>query len=201
MSARFRRDARCGPGRSIPELGSARPLARYTLLWSAAAAVVVLLVLGGLQALDRRDGPRAMPPPPAGVSAAARAAGCSFARIEGPMARAPDRPPVVGAARARPALDGAYAQAPPVGSLVAALARGRVVVQYRDPLGARERALLDDFYHRDPRELILTPDQTRMDGAVAVTAWRRVLACPRIDSGVVDALAAFRDRFRGARRP
>jgi hypothetical protein len=36
-----------------------------------------------------------------------------------------------------------------------------------------------------------------MDGVVAATAWRRVLACPRIDPHVVGALAEFRDRFRG----
>ena len=88
-------------------------------------------------------------------------------------------------------------QPPPVGSLVSALARGRVVIHYRDPLTARERALLEGFYDGDRDGLILTPDQTRMDDVVAATAWRRVLACPRIDPRVADALAEFRDRFRG----
>jgi hypothetical protein len=45
--------------------------------------------------------------------------------------------------------------------------------------------------------VILTPDQTDMDGVVAATAWRRVLACPRIDTRALRALGEFRDRFRG----
>jgi Protein of unknown function (DUF3105) len=180
----------------MPEPGRTAALARYALLWTGAAAVVVLFVIGALRAFDARDGPRIADPLPAGVIAAAREAGCSFTRVEGPAEHAPDRPPVAGEARVRPALDGAYEQPPPVGSLVAALARGRVVVQYRDPLTTRERALLDGFYERDRSGLILTPDRTRMAGDVAATAWRRVLACPRIDPRVVDALAEFRDRFR-----
>src|SRR5918996_343034 len=130
-------------------------------------------------------------------AAAARAAGCSYARVEGPAERLPSSPPVVGDAGVRPALDAAYVQAPPVGSLVAALERGRVVIQYREPVPGRERALLERLYDVDRAAVILTPDQTDMDAVVAATAWRRVLACPRIDTRALRALGEFRDRFRG----
>jgi Protein of unknown function (DUF3105) len=198
MQKRSQSNSHGGAQRSLPDIGRSGPLARYVLLWTAAAAVVVLVVLGVIRALDDAGRPREMEhPASAGVLATARAAGCSYARIEGPAERAPSSPPVVGDVRVGPALDGAYVQAPPVGSLVAALERGRVVIQYREPLPARERALLERLYDIDRAAVILTPDQTGIDGVVAATAWRRVLACPRIDARALRALDAFRDRFRG----
>ena len=40
-----------------------------------------------------------------------------------------------------------------------------------------------------------------MRAPVAATAWRRVLTCPRVDQKTIDAIAEFRDRFRGRGRP
>ena len=198
MQSRFQSNERGGSQRPPPDIGGSGPLARYALIWTAAAAVVVLVMLGVLRALDDAGRPRDLEHAvPAGVVAAARAAGCSYARVEGPAERLPSSPPVVGDAGVRPALDAAYVQAPPVGSLVAALERGRVVIQYREPVPGRERALLERLYDVDRAAVILTPDQTDMDGVVAATAWRRVLACPRIDTRALRALGEFRDRFRG----
>jgi hypothetical protein len=198
VHSRFQSDAQQRARRSVPGVRRTGPLARYALLWTGAAALVVLVALGAIRAFDRRGDSRGVVhAPPASVLAAARAAGCSFVRIDGPADRAPDSPPVVGEVRVRSALDGAYAQAPPVSSLVAALAHGRVVIQYRRPLTAHERALLDRLYDADRKAVILTPDRTGMDSAVSATAWRRELACPRIDTRVLEALGEFRDRFRG----
>jgi hypothetical protein len=198
MQPRFQSNTRGGSRWSLPDIGRPGPLARYALLWTAAAAAVVLVMLGLIRAPDDARRPRDdRHPASAGVLAAARAASCSYARIEGPAKRARSSPPVVGHSRVGPAFDGAYVQAPPVGSLVAALARGRVVIQYREPVAGRERALLERLYDVDRAAVILTPDQTGMDGVVAATAWRRLLACPRIDTRVLRALGEFRDRFRG----
>jgi Protein of unknown function (DUF3105) len=198
MQPRFQSNSGGGCRRSLPDMGRPGPLARYALVWTAAAAVVVLVTLGAIRAFDDEGRSREVQHrAPAGVLPAARAAGCSYSRIEGPAESAPRSPPVAGHTRVEPALDGAYVQAPPVGSLVAALARGRVVIQYREPVAGRERALLERLYDVDRGAMILTPDQTDMDGVVAATAWRRLLACPRIDSSALRALAEFRDRFRG----
>ena len=132
--------------------------------------------------------------------ASARAAGCSFQHVDGAAAR-DGRPPAGGRVHGRPAPDGAYTEAPALGTLVAALAGGSVVIQYRPGLPPRERALLEGLYGRDRRALILTPDGSGMRAPVAATAWRRVLTCPRVDQRTIDAIAEFRDRFRGRGPP
>jgi hypothetical protein len=108
---------------------------------------------------------------------------------------------VAGRVHGRPAADGAYAEPPPRTTLVAALAAGSVVIQYRPGLSRHARTLVEGLYGRDRRALILTPDGSGMRAPVAATAWRRVLSCPHVDQRTIDALAEFRDRFRGRGRP
>jgi hypothetical protein len=176
---------------------SAGPLLRYAVGWLLAAGAAVLVAVLAIRALDRGDPPRSAPMP-AGVLASARAAGCSFTRLDGPAARSPDTPTVVGRVRSSPAPDAAYAQAPRAGELLAALARGRIVIQYRPTVATEHRVLLERLYDRDRSAIILTPDTSGMEAVVTATAWRRTLACRRIDRRVLEAIAEFRDRFRGS---
>jgi hypothetical protein len=178
------------------------PLARYAMLWIAgavAAALAALWALGGLSSGAGRPPPQHHRPVD-GVLASARAAGCSFQHVDGAAAR-DWRPPAGGRAHAGPAPDGAYAEAPARTTLVAALAAGTVVIQFRPGLPRRERAILERLYGRDRRALILTPDGSGMRAPVAATAWQRVLTCPRVEQKTIDAVAEFRDRFRGRGRP
>jgi hypothetical protein len=187
---------RGAPGDHLHAVRGTAPIARYAMLWIGGALGAVLL---GLWLVHGLDGGSARAPahrPVDGVLASARAAGCSFARIQGPLEPS-RRPPVGGDVRVRAAPDGAYAEPPPRGSLIAALAAGTVVIQYRPALAARQRTLLERLYAHDKGALILTPDATGMRPEVAVTAWRRVLTCPRVSQGTLDAIAQFRDRFRG----
>jgi hypothetical protein len=180
-----------------PSTGESRALLRYALLWAGASLLVVVVALGWFRAPDDRrigeHGQRA----PGGVLAAADAAECSFRHVDD----ARGRPPAVGDPRARPAPDGAYEQPPAVGALRGALARGRVVIQYRPALIAGGRGPLERLYNGDRRALILTPDRTGMRAVVAATASRRVLECPHVNRQVLAAIGEFRDRFRGRPPP
>jgi hypothetical protein len=70
MQKRSQSNSHGGVQRSLPDIGRSGPLARYVLLWTAAAAVVVLVVLGVIRALDDAGRPREMEhPASAGVLA------------------------------------------------------------------------------------------------------------------------------------
>jgi hypothetical protein len=173
------------------------PLALYAILWIGGTVGAVLLVLWVTNEL----GSGAVPRPPVhrpvdGVLASARVAGCSFSHVDGPLEGA-RRPPVGGDVRVHAASDGSYTEAPTRSSLIAALASGSVVIQYEPGLAGPARTLLEQLYARDKAALILTPDASGMQVPVAVTAWRRVLTCPRVSRTTLDAIGEFRDRFRG----
>jgi len=124
---------------------------------------------------------------------AARAAGC---RLE----RARDRPlnpPVQGAA-ASPAEPGVYDAQPDVEMLVATLRRGRVVIQYRPGLARSRVRELERLQAAVPEGTLVVPNATRMPYEVAITAWRRLLGCPRFTDEAIDALRLFRGRFLGS---
>jgi hypothetical protein len=173
------------------------PLLRYALGWTAAATLAVLVAVLAFRGIGGGDGAPSGAPRPDGVLASARAAGCSFRRVDDDAHRAPTGPAVAGRVDATPAPDGAYAQAPRSSELLAALADGRVVIRYRPTIPAPQRALLERLYDHDRGAVILTPEATGMDGVVAATAWRRVLTCDRVDRRVTQAIAEFRDQFRG----
>jgi hypothetical protein len=93
--------------------------------------------------------------------------------------------------------DGIYAagDTPEIGKLVHTLEHGRINLQYRPGTPAqtvrRLEALVgeqDGGYH-----MLLFENGTKMEHAVAATAWDRVIGCPTMNDKVFDALRAFRD--------
>jgi hypothetical protein len=172
------------------------PVVGYAILWIGGAVAFVVLALWATNVLDGSGAHHPPHRPIDGVLASARAAGCSFTRVNGSLGT-PRRPPVGGQVRVHAAPDGSYAEPPPRATLIAALAAGSVVIQYRPAIASGQRTLLERLYARDKSALILTPDRSGMTALVAATAWRRELTCPRVSQGALDAIAEFRDRFRG----
>ena len=157
------------------------------------AAAVVLLATT-LVHDDARDEDVALPPIVATeLTAAAAKAGCVLRR-----GRVRGRGLVTGGPRSAPAEPAVYEdRRPPAPAIVAAIRRGAVVIDYRpdvprdgiEALGALQRAV--------PRGTILAPNG-EMEFVVAVTAWRRLLGCRRLDGRTLDAVRLFRGRFIGS---
>lgn len=169
-------------------------LLRYVLAWTSAAALVVAAVL---LLLGRDSGDEVSLPPVRQIelTAAARSAGCDL--------RAGDRwdvlgLPLPGAAGDRPARAGTYDEPPDPVELVAALRRGIVVIQHRAELPEEIREELRDLRDAIPAGTIVAPERVRTPYAVAVVAWRRVLACREYRAGAADAIRLFRGRFIGS---
>jgi hypothetical protein len=105
-------------------------------------------------------------------------------------------PPTSGDHDPVPAPDRLFGVAPRKEALVHTLEHGRVVYQF-DPKAPEEvRAQLRALYDEDPLWLAVTPNNTGMPFEVAAVAWRHSLGCRRWNGQVVDALRAFRDRYR-----
>lgn len=114
-------------------------------------------------------------------------------------------PPTSGAHYQVPAQDGAYDKAPDVKELVHELEHGRIVIWFQRSLPKQDRAGLKKLFDEDSYQMVLTPDTTGMTSQVAASAWTRdpvpngtghLLACPRMDDGVYDAIRAFKDEYR-----
>jgi len=146
------------------------------------------------------------------LAAAARAAGCTLRsypqadRFRGhTTARVhyKTNPPTFGAHDPTPASDGDYAGqgTPPVGQLVHSLEHGRVQIQYRTGASRREVEQLTTLFDESVGSYgageyeQLFQNTTGMPYAVAATAWGHMLACPRFDAGVFDAIRAFRQTY------
>jgi len=115
-------------------------------------------------------------------------------------------PPTQGEHFEAAAEDGAYDEPPDVKELVHALEHGRMVTWVKKSLPEDDRAGLKALFDEDSYQSILTPDTTGMRSQVAASAWTRdptpngtghLLACPKFDDGVYDALRAFKDEYRG----
>lgn len=181
-------------GRAHGSVPSRRALATYGAAWLVAAAlvaVVAVVVLDG-------GGPDAVSLPPVEeieLNDAARAAGCELRRE-----RRGERlnPPVSGAAGVVPARADTYEDAPAIGSLVAALRRGLIVIHVRGDLEEERLDLLRSIQEAAPNGTIVTPNETGMRFEVAVTAYRRLLACERLTEASIEALQLFRGRYVGS---
>jgi len=168
----------------------------YLVAWllpGAAVVAAVVLLAGG------RSPPAADLPPVRQIdlSQAARAAGCELRRG---AARPPLAPRVDGPHGARPAAAAVHRAAPPVPALLAAMRRGIIVLHFRTDLVTDDQLRqLEALQRLVPRGSILTPDTTGMPYAVAATAHRRLLGCPRFSDRAIDAIRLFRGRHLGRR--
>ena len=154
------------------------------------AAVCVLLLLRGTDGGDEV----ALPPvQQTELRLAARTAGCD---LRTGRARRGEELPVDGPS-ARPARAGFYEDDQPPAALVGALRRGVVVISYRAELPDRVRDDLRELQTAVPRGTIVTTNR-RMPFAIAISAWRRRLACPRVEPATLDAVRLFRGRFLGS---
>jgi len=187
-------------------------------LASVAVIVLVVLLLSG-----GGDGPSAKVLPDGGEVPAAkitdpkRAADAAGCRLTSERARSRDHsqdpderiryrtnPPTDGKHYEVPTEDGAYDRAPPDSSLVHTLEHGRIAIWFKPTLPKSARAALKGFFDEDSYQIVLTP-RREMPYDVAASAWGRdpdplgtgfLLACPRYNEKVFDALRTFRDEHR-----
>jgi hypothetical protein len=155
------------------------------------------------------------------LTSAAKAAGCRLRRmplegqrtgtIDGPRhvkgrVDYKSNPPTSGEHSAVWAPDGNYAgrRSPAPENYVHSLERGRIVVHYEPGTTPRtisrlQRLMLEPTwtqasggYVYDGAFALLLENNTAMRHAVAATAWGDLLACPRFNDRVYDAIRAFR---------
>jgi len=185
----------------------------------AAVVVVVVVLIGSGGGND--NGPSStpganVPIPAAGPLAkadklpeAAKAAGCvsksypSEGRNHTTSAVTyKTNPPTSGNHNPTPAGDGIYepGNAPAKGNFVHSLEHGRVEIQYKPGTPKRSRDELETLFNEklngtEGYHTLLFENNTHMPYAVAATAWRHLLGCPRMSPKVFDALRAFRAAY------
>lgn len=173
---------------SPPPKFSVRALLVYGAVWAAISAAVVFVVV---TLVDGEDSVTLPPVQEIELTAAARSAGCRLRTGEPPDPSIP----VAGSA-GRPARPGFYEDPPPSGALVGALRVGVIVLHYDPELPSSRIDELRVVQRAVPEGTIVTPNGT-MGFAVAATAWRRLLGCPRMTDATIDALRLFRGRYIG----
>ena len=175
-----------------------------------AIVVVATGVIGGDDGGAETDGPKSSASVPAqkidNLAEAARAAQCTVTESKeegrahtGKPVRYKTNPPTSGDHDPTPAEDGFYEPggAPDVEQSVHSLEHGRINIQYKagtpkervDQLEtmASEKVKGTEAYHT-----LVFENQTKMEPAVAATAWRRSLTCDTWNDQVFDAIRAFR---------
>jgi hypothetical protein len=172
-----------------------------------AIAVVVLAVFGrGGAGAPQRPWlhPAAVALPPArglDLGSAAAIAGCKVVATRGVQTdlalRRPELPPTFGPPVPVAARPGAYADAITPSSAIGALRAGLMIIHFRPTLPAPRLHQLRALADESPRQTILTPDGNATPFVVAVTGWRRLLGCSRLDDAFFDAARAFRARYAG----
>lgn len=178
------------------ERGSARARAAIAAYVAAWLAVTAVLVAGLLLLLDD-DEPEEVSLPPiqeTELVEAARRAGCRLRRAD-PGERLD--PPVDGPAAPEAARAGFYDDALDADSVVAALRQGVVVIHFRTDLDGKRLDELRRIQESAPTGTIVTANAT-MPFEVAVTAYRRLLGCPRASDEAIEAALLFRGRFIGS---
>lgn len=83
---------------------------------------------------------------------------------------------------------------PSVDATTHSLLHGRVLIQFKPGLPPAQVRALDQFVRRKPDHVVGFANQTGMSAPVAATAYLSLLTCPRVTSGTLRALRAFRDR-------
>lgn len=177
-----------------------------------AALAIVAVVVGVVRSGEDESGgsgePKAVLPvqQTTDLAAAAKAAGVKVStfkdsgtgehttdQVEYPM-----NPPTNGPHNPIWAADGNYAgrTTPPVEQLVHALEHGRILIQYRPGLPAKQVSQLEALFDEAPQHVLLFENSTGMKGDVAVTAWTHSMVFPSLDAPAFDAIRAFREEYR-----
>jgi hypothetical protein len=166
----------------------------YAAAWIAVTGAVVGFVLGLLGG-GGDDTVGVRPLHQTRLAVAAKRSGCELrvARVHQPL-----NPPVDGASGVRPAAPGVYTKPLRTAALTAAVRHGIVVIQFRPGLDDEPVQELEQLQAAVPRGTIVVPNATGMSFALAVTAYHRLLGCPRWTSGALDAVQLFRGRFLGS---
>jgi hypothetical protein len=153
-------------------------------------ALLVLAAPAGLLVSRAAEPAAGAEPTLAGI---ARAAGCTLRDYDDD--RSDVNPPVTGRFVERyNALDGSYLgrRPPSTPASVHALLHGRVLIQYRPGVPARELRALDRLVRADPERVLLFENRTGMRARIAATAYLSLMTCPRADPPALRALGAFR---------
>jgi hypothetical protein len=170
-----------------PRRPSRRTLLMYLAAWLAVGAAIALVAVVALD--DGSDAEGTLPPVRhTALESAARAAGC---RLERRRSDDDDT-------RAAPATGGSYRKAPSAGALGAAQRRGTVVLSYRPDLPEDMLKKLRIIQKTVPRGTILAPGARTMPYEVAISAYRRLLSCPRLSTEGLDAVRLFQGRYLGS---
>ena len=165
----------------------------YALAWVVAAAAAVGLVFAVFGGEDDL-----VSVPPVRETELADAATNGRCELRAARTGEPLNPPVDGPAGMRAAEPGFYEEPVAAAALTAAVRKGIIVIQFRHDLGGDARDALKVIQAAVPEGTIVAPNDTGMRFAVAVTAYRRLLGCPRFDEHTLDAIRLFRGRFLGS---
>ena len=186
------------------------------LVAAAAAAIIIALAAGGgggsSASADELGGKKltvaATKPPPQDESdlfAIARQANCKLTNpvIEGRTHLQPGtalpkyktNPPASGNHDPVWANDGAYSKAPGLRHTIHALEHGRIEVQWRG-ISAKRISQLKGLYDEDPYHMLYFPNNSNMDGQLAVVAWGHIALCKKMTDEDFDLIRAFTTRYR-----
>ena len=185
---------------------------RLGLVGAAVLAVVVIAIVvvatGVLGGDDKK--PPGTPAVPAqkidNLAEALRASQCKVTEYKefgrghtGNPVKYKTNPPTSGDHDPTPADDGIYpTDGPPdVEQSVHALEHGRINIQYKAGTPANRIAQLEALGEEEVKgtsgyHTLVFQNQTKMEPAVAATAWRRALTCDTWNDQVFDAIRAFR---------
>jgi hypothetical protein len=166
----------------------------YAAVWFIAAAATVGLVFA---VFGGNDEPETVSVPPVRETELADAAGHGRCELRRASAGEQLNPPVDGPGGRRPARPGFYEEPVASAALTAALRQGVVVIQFRAGLDGEQLEALKGLQAAVPAGTIVAPNATRMPFELAVTAYRRLLGCPRFSPEALDAIQLFRGRFVG----
>jgi hypothetical protein len=217
-----RREERLAREQAEKARAARRQRIRFALAGVAGLAVIAVVVLlvsgtagGGDDDGDSGTQPQAasdvtLPEQQIGdLDEAAKAAGCKLANPEIEGATHEDRtftekdyktnPPTSGNHFPEWAQDGVYepGNSPPLGQLVHTLEHGRIDVQYKPGTSSETIADLEALLaeQSDGYHMLLFENPTKMDAAVAATAWGHSLTCPEMNDKVFDAIRTFRNEY------